>query len=303
MDVVMVHGSVETSDKAFMLDILKGAALQGSKFLPKSPVDAAECAVRVMEDDPHLNAGYGSVLNLDGEVEMDASIMDGLNNRCGAVCVVKGIKNPVSLARLVMEETPHVILAGEGATKFAQRKGFQTVDMVSPEQRNSYELAMELIKQGKKIDFSAFTGLPKGHDTVGCVVSSNGHLVAASSTGGSFLKIPGRVGDTPIIGGGIYASKHCAVVCTGLGEAFIETAMAKWVEHLVAAGMPPQQAARQAILKLNQKKQAPGGVLVVDSAGSVGAAHNTGSFPVGLVINGQVVQNFKPERIDAATTI
>lgn len=298
MNVIMVHGSVETSEEPNFIEALQKAALAGNDFLPENPLDAAETAVKILEDHPDFNAGFGSVLNLNGDVELDAAIMDGILNKFGAVCAVKGVKNPVSLARMVMEETPHVILAGDGAIYFAREKGLQPVNMISPRQKDSYIQAMEMRKKGYSKDFSAFTGLPKGHDTVGCVVLSNGCLVAASSTGGSFLKLPGRVGDTPIIGAGIYASKHCAVVCTGLGESFIECLLAKWAEDMVKKGLLPQDAARQAIIKLGEEKGSPGGILVVDNDGRVGAAHNTASFPVGLVINGQIIKDFKPEQLE-----
>lgn len=298
----MVHGGVETSSTAPYMKVLHEAALAGYKALGAGHLDAAEEAVKILEDNPLFNAGYGSVLNLNGEVEMDASIMDGSTGRFGAVAAISDVAHPVSVARQVMEQTSHVLLVGRGATQFARSRGFATVNCVAPEMLEAWQKAVESMKKGSTPEVSPFTGLPretgKACDTVGCVVSHRGLIAAASSTGGSFLKLPGRVGDTPVIGGGIFASPGCAVVCTGLGEAFIETLTAKYVDSLIAQGLHPREAALKALKKLSgEKNGARGGILVVDSQNRYGAVHNTCSFPVALVINGVMVNDFTAFKI------
>lgn len=295
MDVLAVHGSVETSCAPPYLTSLRQAALAGCRVLEAGLLDAVERSVMALEDDPLFNAGYGSVLNLDGEVEMDAAVMDGASGRCGAVAAIQGVKNPVCVARKVLEETPHIILAGKGAAHFARRMGFPPFNPVISRQQESWEKALAAGKPGENPQFSPFTGLPKSCDTVGCVAVKNGCAAAASSTGGSFLKLPGRVGDTPVIGGGIYASPHGAVVCTGLGEAFIRGQAAAWVLNLVSQGVSVRNAAQAAIQRLAAEK-AVGGILAVDPAGNVAAVHNASSFPVALVRNGKVIENFTPIR-------
>jgi beta-aspartyl-peptidase (threonine type) len=259
-------------------------------------MDAVEKAIMDLEDDPLFNAGYGSVLNLNGEVEMDASIMDGASGRCGAVAAIQEVKNPICVARKVMEETSHVILAGQGATQFARSMGFPPFNPVTEQQRTSWEKAIAARERGENLELSAFTGLPKSCDTTGCVAVQNGCAAAASSTGGSFLKLPGRVGDTPVIGGGIYASPWGAVVCTGLGESFIRYQTAAWVLNLVAQGVSIAFAARAAIQRL-AAENAVGGILAIDTAGNVAAVHNAASFPVALVRDGKVIEDFAPVRI------
>lgn len=293
MSVVMVHGGVEAGTAPPYIKVLQEAAQAGFGSLNAGHLDAAEEAVKILENSPLFNAGYGSVLNLEGYVEMDASIIDGDTGRFGAVAAVRDVANPVSLARRVLEDTPHVLLAGDGAIKFARSKGFPRVNMVTPEMLEAWQKATLLTSRENQAGISLFTGLPVEHgqpwDTVGCVVSHRGRLSAASSTGGSFMKLPGRVGDTPVIGGGIFASRRCAVVCTGLGEAFIETLTAKYVESLMAHGLHPQEAAEKAIIRLTESKGAPGGMLVADSQGRWGAACNTRTFPVALVVDGKLI--------------
>lgn len=296
MGVVLVHGSVETSCESPYISALQEAALTGHRSLESGIVDAVEKAVMVLENNPLFNAGYGSVLNLDGEAEMDAAIMDGVHKTCGAVAAIKSVKNPVCVARGVMERTPHTILAGEGAQRLAREMGFGPFDPVTAVQRESWRKAMSLRSEKKDLPYSAFTGLPTACDTVGCVVMHQGRTAAASSTGGSFLKLPGRVGDTPIFGGGIYASSEGAVVCTGLGEAFIRLNLAGQTLSLIARGVSVLDAAVQAVGQVSELN-ATGGLLVVDKDGNAAAAHNADSFPVALVIDGEVVRDFQPVKI------
>lgn len=176
----------------------------------RSSLEVVETAVRSLEDDPWFNAGRGAALNSDGEAELDAAIMNGSNLHCGAVASVRRCKNPISLARFVMEKTPHVLMVGLGADRFAEESGLEMVD-------NDYFIT-ERARQA----------LRKKQGTVGCVaLDQQGHLAAATSTGGLTGKRPGRVGDSPIIGAGTYADdRSCAVSCTGVGEEFIRRQVA-----------------------------------------------------------------------------
>lgn len=300
MSVIMVHGGVDTNSAPPYMKTLQESALTGYGFLSSGYLDAAEEAVKFLENNPLFNAGFGSVLNLDGNVEMDASIMDGFTSRFGAVAAISSVTHPVSVARRVMEETPHVLLVGQGATRFARSVGYSRVNCVSPKMMASWHKAMNLIARDEQLNVSLFTAMQIGGtpgDTVGCLVCHQNRLAAASSTGGSFLKLPGRVGDTPMIGGGIFASNSCAVVCTGLGEAFMETMTARYVASLLADGLHPQEAAEKAILRLHVKRRAPGGILVLDSQKRYGAAHNSSSLPLAMVIDGKLVKSFKSLKV------
>ena len=200
---IIVHGGagpVKDDSLASRLDGCKQAALAGWRILQQggSALDAAEAAVVALEDNPLFNAGTGSTLNSLGQVEMDAAIMEGASLRAGAVAAVKAIKNPIKLARRLLEDGRHVLLAGEGALLFAHSLGFPECDPAS------------LIVDSEKQRWDS------KHGTVGCVaLDRNGELAAATSTGGIFNKLPGRVGDSPLIGCGTYANKFGAVSCTG----------------------------------------------------------------------------------------
>lgn len=294
--IILAHGSVETSCEKPFLEGLRKAVLAGYGDGNVNIIDMVEQTVRLLEDNPLYNAGFGSVLNHDGEVEMDASIMDGLTGRCGAVAAIKNVKNPVSVARKVMEMTSHVLIAGDGALKFARNMDFDYFDPIIDTQRESWVTARNLQKSGQDLEFSAFTGLPTSCDTVGCVVLHRDGVAAGSSTGGTFLKLPGRVGDSPVIGGGIFASPCGAAVCTGRGEAFIEMAGAMRAVSLLEQGLTPEQSGKEIIARIEAKK-AVGGILIVNIKGEAAAVHNSSSFPVALMMNGRLVENFKTVKI------
>jgi L-asparaginase / beta-aspartyl-peptidase len=230
-------------------------------------LDAVEAAVRILEDDPAFNAGTGATLTAAGDVELDASIMDGETLRCGAVAVVKDVKNPISLARAVMERTDHVLLAGPGASAFARELGLAPHDnalLVTPRQRARWEAA----RRGAS---GSRTG------TVGAVArDARGHLAAATSTGGMSMKLPGRVGDTPIVGCGTYADDTLAAVsCTGHGERIIQLTLARHAADLVARGASAMEAAREATALLGRRVGGEVGLIVIGPRGAVGFAHNT----------------------------
>lgn len=233
-----------------------------------SALDAVEAAVRALEDDPTFNAGTGATLTAAGEAELDASIMDGAGLRCGAVAAVRDVRNPVSLARAVMDRSEHVLLSGDGASAFAREVGipaYANVLLVTPRQRARWEAARRAAPGGPK------------HGTVGAVArDAVGHLAAATSTGGMSMKRPGRVGDTPLVGCGTYADDALAAVsCTGHGERIIQLTLARHAADLVGAGRSPMDAAREAVAVLGARVQGTGGLIVVGPTGEVGFAHNT----------------------------
>jgi beta-aspartyl-peptidase (threonine type) len=243
-----------------------------------SALDAVELAVRILEDDPTYNAGTGACLTAAGDVELDASIMDGRSLRCGAVAVVKDVQNPVTLARRVMERSEHVLLAGPGASEFARTVGIPAVAnerLVTPAQRARWQAAVarQAVRPGQD---EAAAALPK-HGTVGAAARDrSGHLAAATSTGGMSMKRPGRVGDTPVIGAGTYADDRLAAVsCTGHGERFIQLTVARMAADLVGRGLGPLAAAREALRLLAERVQGEGGLIVVGPRGEPGFAYNT----------------------------
>jgi beta-aspartyl-peptidase (threonine type) len=251
------------------LDGVRRACAAGLEVLRAGgpALDAVEAAVRLLEDDPVFNAGTGSTLTAAGDVECDASVMDGQTLRCGAVAVVKDVRYPVSLARAVMERTEHVLLAGPGASAFAREAGFPPYDnalLVTPRQRARWEGA----RRGAA---STRTG------TVGAVARDvRGHLAAATSTGGMSMKLPGRVGDTPLVGCGTYADDALAAVsCTGHGERIVQLTLARHAADLVGRGLSAAEAAREAVRLLRSRVRGDGGLIVVGPGGEVGFAHNT----------------------------
>ncbi len=294
MEIIAVHGGLDTSRERRFMETLERAVKEGLANLSRGRVAALEAVLRVLEASPDFNCGYGSVLNLDGEVEMDAAVVDGPARRFAAVAGIQGVAHPISVACKLMHETSQVILAGRGATQFARQHGFPEADCITEEQANAWRKAKESLSRGEMPAQNLFTGLEYHGDTVGTVVWDGEGLAAASSTGGCSLKVPGRVGDTPCLGGGIYASRKSAVVCTGVGEAFIETLTAKFVDEQIAAGAHPQNAVETALKRLAELKGAEGGILALDAEGRIGAAFNAGRFPVVVLRNGEIQKEFQP---------
>jgi len=265
---VIVHGGagpVRDDSLPQRLEGCKAAALAAWEIVAQSgsALDAAEAAVMVLEDNPLFNAGTGSTLNRTGKVEMDAAIMDGDSLRAGAVAAVERIKNPVKLARRVLEDGRHVILAGDGALRFAREIGFPEC---SPE---------SLIVEHEKERWT------EKHGTVGCVVlDGEGKLAVATSTGGIFNKLPGRVGDSPLPGCGTYADNRGGVSCTGLGEAIIRVVLGKTAIDFLSEDIDPNEAARRSLALLNAKTGAQAGLIIIDCQGRIGYARNTTHMPV-----------------------
>jgi len=265
---IIVHGGagpIRDESLAARLDGCKAAALAGWQILEAggSALDAAEAAVVILEDNPLFNAGTGSTLNSLGKVEMDAAIMSSESLRAGAVAALSGIKNPIKLARRVLDDGRHVLLVGAGALEFARANGLPEC---APE---------SLIVESEKQRWQS------KHGTVGCVAfDSAGKLAAATSTGGIFDKLPGRVGDSPLLGCGTYANDAGAVSCTGHGEAIMRLVLAKTAVDFLRAGTDVQVAARTAVDELPNKLNSGGGIILIDRLGKIGYARNTTHMPV-----------------------
>jgi L-asparaginase / beta-aspartyl-peptidase len=261
-----------------------------------SAVDAIEAAIMVLEDDPVFDAGYGSHLNLDGHVECDAIVMNGETLRCGAAAGLQRVKNPIQVARKILEHCPHMMLAGGGAERFAKEQG---IKLCKPEElvSEAEHQAWMKCKAGKHA-----AGHHRGHEqgTVGAVaIDRDGHLFAATSTGGTCCKLPGRVGDSPLIGCGCYADSQAGgVSCTGYGEAIMKIVMAKTTVDLLggpAICVDPSEsaascnlstadlAAREAIHLLGKRTHATGGLILLDRLGNPGFAFNTPRMAYGYI--------------------
>lgn len=240
-----------------------------------SSLDAVTAAVRVMEDDPQFNAGRGAVLNHEGEAELDAAIMDGHGPRAGAVAGVRHVKNPIELARLVMEKSPHVLLVAEGAEEFALEQG---VVLVAGDYFRTEARARELDEARRAQSERLKAAAPGGTGTVGAVALDRaGHLAAATSTGGLTNKHRGRVGDSPIVGAGTYADdESCAVSGTGEGEFFIRQVVAHDICALVQyRHLTLAQAVHEVIHEKLRRSGAEGGVIAVDGAGHIAMDFNS----------------------------
>ena len=237
-------------------------------------LDAVEAAIRILEDSPLFNAGKGAVFTHEGKNELDASIMDGRNLTAGAVAGVKHIQNPISLARMVMEKSPHVMLAGDGAEQFAKEQGVEFV----PEKYFHTERRWQELEKTKKEKAD-------GHGTVGAVaLDAAGNLAAGTSTGGTVNKRFGRVGDSPIIGAGTYAdNQSCAVSATGDGEYFIRASVAHDIAALVAYKNLSVADAATTVLEKVKKLGGTGGVIVLDRAGNFAMPFNTAGMYRGQI--------------------
>lgn len=277
---IMIHGGAGAlGDITPYRQSLRGIIDQVAQLAAggTSALDLVTQAVTLLENDPLYNAGKGSVLNAEGHVECDASIMDGRGLAAGAVAGVTGIRNPVLLARAVMEKSPHVMLISQGAEGFAKTQGFAT----EPESYFITEARVKQLAEAKtkdKIVLDHSDVEEKKLGTVGAVaIDSDGNCAAATSTGGVVNKRFGRVGDTPIVGAGVYAENDvCAVSCTGYGEQFIRTAVAKhiaeWMRyHEVSA----ERGAEEGIDFLVKRVNGLGGVIVVDALYRCAVAHST----------------------------
>ncbi len=240
-----------------------------------SSLDAVTRAIVVLEDDPNFNAGKGAVFNHDGRNELDASIMDGATLRAGAVANVHRIKNPIELARAVMEKSEHVMLIEEGAEKFAKSIGMHLVDPKYFYTEERWKALQQALDEEKAK--TAEPGKTPHHGTVGAVaLDSKGNLAAGTSTGGMTNKRFGRVGDSPIIGAGTYADARCAVSATGWGEYYIRATAARDIcARVEFRGDELKKAADEVVLGVIPKLGGDGGVIALDKDGNIAMPFNT----------------------------
>ena len=251
-----------------------------------SALDAVCATVVALEDDPNYNAGTGGCLNYDGEVEFDASVMESRERRYGAVAALKRVKNPILVARKVMEETDHAMLAGEGALRFARALGFGDHDPITPARREDWEKKRAgldgLLDPNSVLRTRRFLQAHPDYagGTVGAAaVDAQGVFAAATSTGGVTLKLAGRVGDSPIAGAGNYASEHVAVSATGTGEFVMRALSARAVSEAVARGATVDEAVRDALRDLRESFRADLGIVAVGRDGTPVARHLTRDMP------------------------
>ena len=260
-------------------DVVTQAVRAGYAILARggAGVDAVEATIRVMEDSGLFDAGRGAYYTKDGVPEMDAAIMDGRTLQAGSVASVKHIASPIHLARLVMEKTPHVLLVGEGAEEFAKSQG---IELVSP-----YYFYTE--REWKRFQDAQKEKKPgSGHGTVGAVaLDQAGNLAAGTSTGGTVLKMPGRVGDSPIIGAGTYANNEsCAISATGVGEYFMRNVVASDIcARFRYQHVSLDQAADDVVMKELVAQHGEGGVIALDRQGDVATPFNTTGMLTGTV--------------------
>lgn len=246
-------------------------------------LDAAVKVVTILEDSPLFNAGKGAVFTHEGTNELDAAIMDGGTLKAGAVAAVKRIRNPIMLARLVMERSKHVLMVGEGAETFATEMGMDLVDPKYFHTDRRWKQLQEVIDDEKKQKDTSRSTSPHDstdgkHGTAGCVALDEfGNLASATSTGGTTNKRYGRVGDTPIIGAGTYAdNKTCAVSATGTGEFFIRTVAAASVAMLMEyKGLPLREAAEKVVFEKLKAIGGDGGLIAIDRDGNIAMPFNT----------------------------
>jgi L-asparaginase / beta-aspartyl-peptidase len=279
--VLVVHGGAWAIPDDMVEAHVKGvrdAMTAGWRALQRggTALDAVEEAVVVMEDDETFDAGRGSFLNRDGKVQLDALIMDGATLRAGGVGCVERIANPVRAARKILSDSPHVYFVAEGAERFAAEHGItlcRNEDLIVPREVERLR-EFQAHAEAHRADLFA----PSiSHDTVGAVaLDSDGNIAAATSTGGTLNKAPGRLGDSSLIGCGCYADNHTAAASTtGWGEPIMKLVLAKWAADRVASGSAPEWVAAEAINYLKDRVNGHGGMILLDSRGRIGIAHNT----------------------------
>jgi len=288
--VIVVHGGAGTWQPERQPGGLKGvgrAAQKGFDVLAKGgyALDGVMEAVMVMEDDKSFNAGRGSSLTVEKTVEMEASIMDGKTLKAGAVALLRDIRNPVRLARIIMEETDHVFVVGEGAEKLARLHNLERINPMTALRLKYYEQQKALLYKGK-FELPKLAGLVRNHpelfdlETVGAVaLDEHGNVAAATSTGGFPMKLPGRIGDSPLIGCGTYADNESgACSATGIGEIAIRLALAKTTCGYMEDGGTAEEAAERAVRLVNRRmsdRYNSMGIISVDAHGGIGATHNS----------------------------
>jgi len=282
--VLIIHGGAWAMPDDMVEAHLRGvknALAAGWRVLEGggAAVDAVEEAVVIMEDDETFDAGRGSFLNRDGKVQLDALIMDGGSMRAGGVGCVEHLRNPVRAARKILSESPHVYFVGEGAEKFAAEHGVplcKNEDLIIPREVERLK-QYQATQKNSEPDGNDLFAPEISHDTVGAIaLDRNGNITAATSTGGTLNKAPGRLGDSSLIGCGCYADNLSgAASTTGWGEPIMKLVLAKWATDRIATGNLPEWVAQEAMNYLKQRVNGHGGIIVLDPTGHFGIAHNT----------------------------
>lgn len=235
-DVLLIHSGAG-SDRSYNPRLERYAH---ESFRQSGALDSVVEAVRMMEDDPDFNAGTGSVKRIDGTIQMDAAVM--MAGSIGSVVNIERVKNPILVARAVMEKTPHVMLSGDGAVAFARRIGYEDYDPSTPRTEELYRKALKILSGTEKdiperyasyMKYAGIFGIPENKDTVGAVARVSGKFAAAVSTGGSSPMMRGRVGDSPIPGAGLFAGEKGAVVATGIGEEIMRRSLCYSIYHQI----------------------------------------------------------------------
>jgi beta-aspartyl-peptidase (threonine type) len=286
--VLVVHGGAWAIPDEMVDDHLNGvrnAVAAGWRALSRggTALDAVEEAVVTLEDDETFDAGRGSFLNRDGKVQLDAFIMEGSTLRGGGVGGVERLRNPIRAARKILSESPHVYFVAEGAERFAAEHGIELCDnkdLIIPR-----EVERLRAFQAKTAEQAPDLFAPTiSHDTVGAVaLDREGNLAAATSTGGTLNKAPGRLGDSSLIGCGCYADNESAAASlTGWGEPIMKLVLAKWAADRVLAGNLPEWISHEAINYLKARVNGHGGIILLDAKGHIGIAHNTPRMAWGL---------------------
>lgn len=309
--VLMIHGgagsvtrgSLSAAEEKAYTDGLNKALTTGYHILARggTALDAVEAAITVLEDDSLFNAGKGAVFTHEGRNELDASIMDGKTLKAGAVAGVTTVRNPIKAARLVMDKSEHVMLAGKGAEKFAKEQGCTMVDPSYFRTERSWKALQRVLAEDaerselkrKKSMLKQPANRDSKYGTVGAVaLDDDGNLAAATSTGGMTNKRFGRIGDSPIIGAGTFADNNtCAISCTGWGEYFIRLSIARSIsDRMELKGMTLDAAAREMILEKLPALGGDGGMIGVDKNGNITMPFNTNGMYRGYVrSDGQIV--------------
>lgn len=276
---LIVHGGAWSIPEEFEAAHIHGVRAAVEKVFPEllkgmTALDAVESAVNILELDPTFDAGCGAFLNANGEIELDAMIMDGATLNFGAVAAIQNILHPISVSRQIMEKTEHCFLAGAGAQLFARQMGFpvlEPTELLTTREKEFYDKIKNDPNFTPKLPFEPH---PKG--TVGAVAfDKNGNLAAATSTGGTPRKLPGRVGDSPIVGAGTYADNLSgAASATGWGESIMKILMSKTACDFLP-GNTAHEAAQKSVQILHERVNGLGGIILIDSHGNYGFAHNT----------------------------
>lgn len=296
--IIVAHGGAWDIPEELCEPALNGcgeAAKAGWDILVNggTAVEAVEAAVRVLEDDPTFDAGTGSVLNAAGQIELDAIIMNGKDLDLGAVMAVKGIRHPVTLARLVMSRSEHAVLVCEGAEAFAREHGVPFCPMWELIVDREVERWRSEASSPDRIESRKEAGHPC--DTVGAVAMDvDGHLAAATSTGGTTNKHPGRVGDSPLVGSGAYADDRTgAASATGDGEQLMRIVISKTACDFLGGEMTAQEAAEAAVALLAERTDGEGGLIVLGRRGDIGIAHNTPCLAYAHIVEGDVIRGIR----------